>query len=321
MDVIMNQLKISVVLCTYNRAELLAKVLESLCCQTFPQNEFEVVVVDDGSDDQTKDTIMSFGDRLPLRYFYQRNSGLGAARNMGIKESQAPIILFKDDDDLADPDLLGEHYLTHKKYPDENYSVLGHVSLDSAINDQPLMHFAAEVGLYLFCYPLIKDGDILDYNYFWGGCTSCKKSFLDKNGVFNPVFKFGCEDDELGYRLSKHGLKVVYNKKAKLTMIRGINYDDFILRLFKQGRSKYIFSTLHNTPEVKELTNVSDVREKWELIEPSYDNIIRSARALDKFANKKIEFGFGVDRNLRYLLHQAYYLAFSASELKGIASG
>lgn len=317
---VVTKLKISVALCTYNRAGLLRKVLESLCRQTLPQNEFEVVIVNDGSIDHTEETVMSFRDRLPLKYFFQKNSGLAAARNFGIEESLAPIIVFKDDDDLASPNLLKEHLLTHRKYPNDHYAVLGYTNLDSKIVDIPLMYFAANVGFYLFCYPLIKNGDVLDFNYFWGGCTSFKRSFLNKFGLFNPVFKFGCEDSELGYRLSKHGLKVVYNKKATSTMFRAINFDDFIRRLIKQGESQFIFSRLHKSHEAQKLTNVLGAKEKWAHIKPSYDSIIKSASALDKIANQKLELGFGIDRHLRYLLHQAYSLAFNASQIKGITS-
>ena len=52
---------------------------------------------------------------------------------------------------------------------------------------------------YLFMYPPLKDGELLDNTYFWGGRSSCKKNFLVEHGNFNPVFKFGCEDIELGY--------------------------------------------------------------------------------------------------------------------------
>ena len=174
----MTEPKISVVLCTWNRASLLEKVLESLRCQTLPNSEFEVIIIDDGSTDRTQEIVSSFRDRLFLRYFFQENSGLGAARNYGIKMCNAPIIVFKDDDDLAGPDLLKEHLLTHGKYPEENYAVLGYTKLDRNIAKKPLMYFVTEVGLHLFSYPLIKDGEVLDFNYFWGGCSSCKKSFL-----------------------------------------------------------------------------------------------------------------------------------------------
>ena len=97
-------------------------------------------------------------------------------------------------------------------------------------------------GLLLFSYPNLKHGDVLDYTYFWGGCSSCKRKFLIEYGVFNPVFRFGCEDIELAYRLSKSNLKVVYNARAVSTMVRDI----FLLTPFAlvlYGRvSRSIFS-------------------------------------------------------------------------------
>jgi len=310
--------EISVLIGTYNRSSLLKKVLESFCSQTLPQDKLEVIIVDDGSSDQTKETSLSFCDRLPLRYFFQKNSGISAARNLGIYECKAPIVFFQDDDDLASPNLLKEHLLTHKKFPDDNYAVLGYTNLDSKIADNPLMHFVTEVGFYLFSYPRIKNGDILGYKYFWTGRISCKINFLKKHGVFNPILKFGNEDVELGYRLSKHGLKIVYNKKAVSTMFRMISFDDFIRRVIKLGESGYKFSRIHKSGETQKWSHVLEAKENWTQIEPVYDRLVISASALDKIANKALELGLAIDRPLERLLHRSYRHAFYASKLKGI---
>ncbi len=312
--------EISGLICTYNRSHLLEKVLESLCKQTLSKLRYEVIIIDDGSSDKTKDLALSFCDRLPLRYFYQKNSGLAAAKNHAIKAANAPLIVFMDDDDLASPRLLEEHLLIHRSYPKDNFSVLGYTNLDSKIANKPLMHFVTEVGCYLFSYPSINDGDVLDYTYFWGGRSSCKRRFLKKYGLFNPVFRFGCEDIELGHRLSKHGLQVVYNAKALSTMFRELSIDDFIQRLIKQGESQYVFSRLHRSPEVWQWTEVMDAEKEWPYIEPVYDSLVGSARALDKIANKKLEFGFNLDKQTRDLLYRAYWHAFRACKLKGVTN-
>ena len=194
----MSQPSLSAILCTFNRAELLSQTLESILGQTLDRSNFELIVIDDGSMDDTRKVVESFERRLPLRYAYQANAGLASARNHGIYRSQAPLLLFLDDDDVCSPNLFEEHLKTHVQYPDNHFAVLGYVALDPNLSQKPVLHYVTEVDCYLFSYPNLKHGDVLDYTYFWGGCSSCKRKFLIEYGVFNPVFRFGCEDIELG---------------------------------------------------------------------------------------------------------------------------
>jgi hypothetical protein len=182
----------------------------------------------------------------------------------------------------------------------------------------PLMEFVTNIGSFLFSYPAIKNGDILDYTYFWGGRSSCKRTFLIEYGIFNPVFRFGCEDIELGYRLSLHGFKVVYNSRAESQMIRSFTFDDFCQRLIKQGRSQYIFSTLHNDSGVHQWAEITGAEGTWNKIKNFYDVKIRSARELDRIAHVKLKYNFELDDLTRRLLHRAYWWAFKACKIKGI---
>ena len=93
---------ISVIIPTYNRANYLREAIASMLSQTY-QN-FEIIVVDDGSTDKTREVVESFGERV--RYFYQKNSGVGAARNKGIIESRGEYIAFLDADDIWFPEKL-----------------------------------------------------------------------------------------------------------------------------------------------------------------------------------------------------------------------
>jgi len=309
---------LSAILCTFNRAELLSRTLESILGQTLDQSNFELIVIDDGSTDETRKVVESFERRLPLRYAYQANAGLASARNHGIYRSQAPILLFLDDDDLCSPNLFEEHLKTHVQYPDNHFAVLGYVVLDPNLAEKPVLHYVTEVGCYLFSYPNLKHGDVLDYPYFWGGCSSCKRKFLIEYGVFNPVFRFGCEDIELAYRLSKNNLKVVYNAHAVSTMVRDISFDAFCKRLIRQGESQYVFSQLHPDAEVQKWTEMIGAEEEWQRIEKVYEAVIRSARELDRIANLKLELGLELDAVTIDLLHRAYRNAFKACKLKGI---
>lgn len=312
-------LPLSVIICTYNRADLLKQVLESLRGQTLQQSEFEIVLIDDGSSDKTKQIAEPFQSCLPLKYFYQRNSGLASAKNHGIFAARGRILLFLDDDDITMPALLEEHMKTHGAYPQENYAVLHYTGWSPGLTVTPLMHFVTEIGCFLFSYPHIKDGDILDYTFFWGGRSSCKRAFLIERGVFNPVFRFGCEDIELGYRLSKHDLRVVYNRRGESKMIRPLTFDDFCSRLIRQGRSQYVFSTLHDDPAVHKWAEMEDAEEKWNNIKDAYEEKVKSARELDKLANTKLKLGLELDDVTIRLLYSAYWWVFRACKLKGIS--
>jgi len=91
--------RITVVIPTYNRAKLLKECLTSLCKQEY--KNFEVIVVDDGSKDQTKEIVDSFKKNLDIKYIFQENKGPACARNLGIKKASGDIVAFIDDDCIA----------------------------------------------------------------------------------------------------------------------------------------------------------------------------------------------------------------------------
>ena len=92
----------------YNRGSYLPKVHESLCKQTF--KDFEWVIVDDGSTDETKELLQTLAERegtfFPLRYFYQENGGKHRAINHGVREAKGELFLILDSDDTLPPNAL-----------------------------------------------------------------------------------------------------------------------------------------------------------------------------------------------------------------------
>jgi glycosyltransferase involved in cell wall biosynthesis len=311
-------LPLSVVLCTYNRSTFLQMALASLADQTLDRDSFEVVVIDDGSSDTTREVADSFAGRLPLRYFYQKNAGLAAGKNHGIYAAKGRILFFFDDDDIATPRLLEEHLRSHQQHADESYAVLNYTTWSPRLKVSPLMRFITDVGCFLFSYPNIRHGSVLDYTYFWGGRSSCKRSFLIEHGIFNPIFRFGCEDIELGYRLSHHGLKVVYNAAAVTYMVREVNLDDFYRRLLRQGRSQYHFSSMYDDHRVAEWCETIGAEEKWRVMAPVYDAMVKSTQNLERIVHEKLLHGLEFDSLTRKLLYQAYWWTFRATKIMGI---
>lgn len=103
-------MKASVIICTYNRSALLKESILSVQSQNFPAHQFEIVVVDNNSKDETKDVVESLAalSPVPLKYVFEGRQGLSYARNTGIENSTGEIVVFTDDDIEADPQWLKE---------------------------------------------------------------------------------------------------------------------------------------------------------------------------------------------------------------------
>lgn len=98
--------RLSVVIPSFQRPAQLHECLEALARQLLPTNEFEVIVVDDGSATPPRDLITKFAERLPVRLIEQRNAGPAAARNAGARAARAMHVVFTDDDCRPDPQWL-----------------------------------------------------------------------------------------------------------------------------------------------------------------------------------------------------------------------
>lgn len=308
---------ISAVLCTHNRATLLAQALDALSTQTLSKDQFEVVLINDGSIDDTMRVSGRYAPLMNLRTAYQPNSGLASAKNHGVCLSRAPIVVFIDDDDVLDSRALEQHWLSHQREPAVETAVLGYTGLGYEQSRSPLMQYVMEVGCQLFYYPPLKDGQELDFTYFWGGRSSCKRALLLEHGLFDPVFRFGAEDIELAYRLRRAGLKVRYNAKAISSMIRTLDVDGFARRCELQGRSNWVFYQRHPNKLVRAWTQLEGAETEWDRIVRHYPRLLEAARKLDQLANVRIEKGLVCEPLLTSLLHRAYAALFRASRIKG----
>lgn len=209
-------MQVSVIIPTYNRAEILRKTLVGYAEQTGDHEMSEVLVVDDGSKDHTAEVVRECAHlfSFPLRYLHQENSGLAAARNHAIREASGDLILFGDDDIIPGPCLAEEHAQWHKKFPEEHIGVLGFVPWLPSVRPTPFMKWS---GLYgpQFNFGYFKPGMELDFRHGYFCNTSVKAAFLARHGVFSETFRtYGYEDVELSYRLKKQGYRLLYNPDA-----------------------------------------------------------------------------------------------------------
>lgn len=112
-------LLVSVIICTRNRSASLARTLDSIVkAATRVTESWELLVVDNGSTDDTADTIVAFADRLPVRRVFEATPGLSNARNAGVRESRGEFVLWTDDDVLVDENWLAAWSRAFRNHPD-----------------------------------------------------------------------------------------------------------------------------------------------------------------------------------------------------------
>ena len=248
-------MKLSVIIPTHNRAEILKTCLSRLASQQ--DADFEVIVVDDGSTDHTEAMVemlrvdYKMANWSNLYYIKQPPSQQGIARNKGAQKASGDIVLFIGDDILALPQFLKMHLLAHQENPNENIVVLGHTTWDPRLQINAYMKFLESSG-WQFAYKGLKKGFIEKNNwkYFYTSNISLKKSFFEKE-KFDENFKaYGWEDIELGFRLwQKHGMKIFYEPDAAAFHHHQMDSSMLKARMRQVGRSAVIFEKLQ--PEAK----------------------------------------------------------------------
>jgi glycosyltransferase involved in cell wall biosynthesis len=199
-----------VVIPTRNRQELLLETLGALSRQTLPAERFEVVVVCDGCDDGTYETLRNLATPYRLRALEQPRSGQGAARNQALSRVTARVVLFLDDDIAAVPELVAEHLRVHGGQDDG--VVIGSLLPDPAVRSPGWIRF--EHRILEDRYRAMQRGEIpVDGRKFYSGNVSIGRRLLAVAGGFN--LKYGrAEDIEMGYRLQKLGAKFFFNHRA-----------------------------------------------------------------------------------------------------------
>ena len=185
--------KVSVIIPTYNRSNFLHSAIKSVLNQTF--EDFEVIVVDDASTDNTRQVLDKFDDKRICYIRHKENKGGSAARNTGIKRSKGEFIAFLDDDDLWMPSKLEKQLDLINKNLEIGAVYTGAYKIN-------------ESDKIIMCnYPSLRGNifpDILKKNYV-GSCSAVliRKECIDRIGLFDENLPAG-QDFDLWIRLAKN---------------------------------------------------------------------------------------------------------------------
>ncbi|WP_340022739.1 glycosyltransferase [Paenibacillus sp. FSL K6-1096] len=223
----------SFIIATYNKAEWLHIVLHSFQ-QLKTKEEYEIVIVNDGSSDHTELVVSQFKNKLNINYVYQENRGLASARNRAIEAAKGDILLFIDDDRMLPYDFLDEHLKVHVMLNDPKLIVIGerlqlYVSNLELKSEEIIKDLNQDMKFYKRLsrsddyHKAIKrmfNNAPSNYEIQWIAAVfsnlSVRKSVINEIGGFDPNFKgWGCEDIELGYRLCQNGSSIYLNENAK----------------------------------------------------------------------------------------------------------
>ena len=240
-------MRLTVVVPTHNRGELLGRALRGLLEQTAAPESYEIVVVDDGSTDETPEVVAGIGaDETRLRYVRQENKGPAAARNVGVREARGEIVLFTGDDCLPDKRLVDEHLGAHEESGD--VGVVGYVTWHPELTISPFMAFLEE-GVQ-FGFNRIENPENVGPWHFYTANCSVQRHWMEEAGGFDEDFKHAAfEDVELAYRMQKRGLRIVYRPAARTYHHHETTLERHLVRQRLCGRAAALFYRKH--PELK----------------------------------------------------------------------
>jgi glycosyltransferase involved in cell wall biosynthesis len=246
----MNQLALSVVVPTYNRYDTLAAVLPTLLDQTLPAEAYEVIVADSMSTDRTPEFMREqqrrAGERL--RYLPGAYNGRAAARNAGIAAANAPVILFTDADILASPVLFERHVQAHAVHGNARIALVGCELQVRTLADYRTQR--DDPGSRKPLHPSSRHK--LTWLYFLTGNASVRKADLLAVGGFDEAFTgYGHEDLELGYRLARSGVDLLYDAQAVNFHWHPVGFAEQVGRMELAGVSTVRFYRKHKDFSVK----------------------------------------------------------------------
>lgn len=213
-----DNMKISVIICSYNREKYIRAALESMVAQDFPAYDFEVLVVDNNSSDNTGQVCRAFISAHPgfhLYYFLEKRQGASYARNTGAEIAKGELLCFMDDDAVAEPDFLKKMADFHRNNPGVN--AFGGRIIPRYIPEEPrwMSHFVSSlVGNFHYADTVTE---FAAKKYPLESNMVVTKKVFQEVGGFNTALpgvkgelRIGGEGKDLFFRIREKGNKIFY---------------------------------------------------------------------------------------------------------------
>jgi len=253
--------KASIIIPCYNTAANINKTIQAFLRQTVPAPEFEIIIIDDCSSDQTMTEIAKNKEALQLIILQTPcNSGPACTRNYGIEQATGEILIFSDGDTVPCENYVKQHLQTHKHYPEPFQVVIGAAAMPEDMEITPLMYLGNVVQTMNAAEYLNDDP------YDWLGFStlnvSLKRKFLGDTRFDDGSFSrqndtdtelAGLEDTELAQRLAKKGMQLVHNPNILAFHYHFRSPEDYIRKIHEYGKRFRIWTSLCPEDEAQEL--------------------------------------------------------------------
>ena len=231
----MNGRVFSIVIPTFNRAEHLARCLDSLRALNYPRNEFEVIVVDDGSPESGEAGIQQFRRELSVSYYRIEHGGPAAARNYGAGQASGKFLAFVDDDCSPLPSWLS----AMEGYLEQDSSVMIAGRAINAVSRNAYSDASQVLIDYLMGY---FNSDPAQACFVTSNNMGVNRERFLGVGGFDVRFRgAGGEDREFGDRWRQLGLRVVYREDVRVMHFHQLTFARFCRQHFNYGRGAAMY--------------------------------------------------------------------------------
>lgn len=210
---------ISVIICTYNRARYIYRVLESLAKNDFPRGEYEIVLVDNNCTDGTADELERFRSDYPdvrLRCFKESSQGLSYARNRGIREAEGDILVYVDDDAFVNAEYLSNYAELFSRRPEIDAAGGPIIPFYEGGTEPSWMTYHLKRLLTGYLYFGSVERPFPGENYPGGGNAAYRKGVFDAVGPYNVELGRkgtglgGGEEKDIFNKMKRAGMRFIY---------------------------------------------------------------------------------------------------------------
>lgn len=228
-----NNIEISIVVPTFNRLSSLKRLLKSVFEQNFPKEKFEILILNDGSTDETHYYLTTLTTEWNIRAINLQNGGPAVARNIGAREAKGKLIAFVDDDCTIPIDWLQKIFYC---FNDEKITALGGPSK----NEIPENKFSEVYNRTTLFFLNLFNREKNKARFLTSNNFACRRIVFLKHGGFDERFGVGAEDREFVNRIYDFGEKILYLPDLEINHYHNFTFTSFFIHYYRFGIGSHI---------------------------------------------------------------------------------